>query len=106
MLSVNNMKKREWYAQKGYLQQLLPIISTITLPQTTHRDLSSYWTFDTGKHFRYVAINNIVDSLSPEKSTALPAFHAFTGCDQVLPFEGKGKISTWETWNAGIYCSK
>ena len=27
------------------------------------------------------------------------SFHAFTGCDVVSAFRGKGKKSAWQTWN-------
>ncbi len=29
----------------------------------------------------------------------MPLFHAFTGCDTVSAFAGKGKESAWDTWN-------
>jgi len=28
-----------------------------------------------------------------------PVFHAFTGCDNVSAFRGKGKKSAWQTWD-------
>lgn len=36
----------------------------------------------------------------PERAQALPFFHAFTGCDVVSAFNGKGKKSAFEVWNA------
>ena len=56
--------------------------------------------FGTGKHFRYFPIHDIARSLGPERSFALPAFHALTGCDTVSFFGGKSKKSVWDTWNA------
>jgi ABC-type transport system involved in cytochrome bd biosynthesis fused ATPase/permease subunit len=38
-------------------------------------------------------------ALGPDKSRVLPLFHAFTGCDTVSAFGGKGKKSAWEAWN-------
>lgn len=35
-----------------------------------------------------------------DKASALPGFHAFTGCDTVSFFSYKGKKSTWKTWNS------
>ena len=37
--------------------------------------------------------------LGPEKSLALPAFHAPKSCDQVSSFYSKGKKTAWDTWN-------
>lgn len=36
--------------------------------------------FGTGKLFRYYPIHEMACSLGPQKSQALPVFHAFTGC--------------------------
>ena len=33
------------------------------------------------------------------QSKGLCFFHAFTGCDVVSAFHGKGKKSDWHTWN-------
>ncbi|KAK3743379.1 hypothetical protein QZH41_002123 [Actinostola sp. cb2023] len=54
----------------------------------------------TGKAFRLIAIHEVVRSIGPSKAAALPAFHAFTGCDQTSSFAGKGKCSAWETWRS------
>ena len=35
-----------------------------------------------------------------EKSTALPIFHCYTGCDTTSAFCGKGKKSAWEAWTS------
>lgn len=40
---------------------------------------------------------NDVESLGPDMTRALPFFHAFTGCDNVSAFFGKGKIMAWKT---------
>ena len=36
--------------------------------------------------------------IEPEKASGLPFFHAFTGCDAVSAFWGKGKKSAWQLW--------
>lgn len=54
--------------------------------------------FGTGKHFRYLATHEIAAQLGPQKTTALPMFHAVTGCDTVSFFSGKGKITAWDVW--------
>ncbi|KAG7161847.1 hypothetical protein Hamer_G007507 [Homarus americanus] len=44
--------------------------------------LDKLWlTFGTGKNRRYIAAHQIAKTLGPEKSRALPVFHAITGCD-------------------------
>ena len=61
--------------------------------------LDKLWiAFGTGKHFRYLAIHEIVNTLGPDKSTSLLLFHALTGCDTVSSFSTKGKKSAYETW--------
>lgn len=54
--------------------------------------------FGTGKNFTHFHINTIAHALGEEKSTALPTFHSFTGCDTVSAFFGKGKLSAWAAW--------
>ena len=52
--------------------------------------------FETGSNFRFIAVHKIVDAMGPEKSTVLPIFHAFTGCDTVSGLSGRGKKTAWE----------
>ena len=47
--------------------------------------------FETGKYFRYIAAHKTANRLGPEKSLALPMFHALTGCNTVYSFVGHGK---------------
>lgn len=47
-------------------------------------------TFGKGKDLRCIPIHDIVSSPGP-RSKALSFLHAFTGCDTVLAFVGKGK---------------
>ena len=47
-------------------------------------------TFGTGKHFRLLPVYDICVTLGTQKCFALPMFHAFTGCDTVSSFTGKG----------------
>ena len=44
------------------------------------------------KNIRYIAANAIAPSLDADKSRALPAFHAVTGCDTVSFFSWKGNL--------------
>ena len=46
---------------------------------------SEIWiTFGSGKAFRCIEVHKIAAVLGPQKSVALPAFHALTGCNQSL----------------------
>jgi hypothetical protein len=55
-------------------------------------------TFEKGKDLRWISIHDIVRSLDP-RSKALSFFHAFTGCDTVSTFVGKGKKTAWQARN-------
>ena len=56
--------------------------------------------FGTGAHLRYIATHDISSKLKPQVPKALPFFHAFTGCDTVSCFYGKGKKTAMDTWNS------
>ena len=63
--------------------------------------ISELWiAFGTGKNFRYLAAHEMALALGPDRSLALPMFHAFTGCDTVSSFNGRGKKTCWDTWKA------
>ena len=56
-------------------------------------NIDALWlAFGKGENFRWLPIHDISKSLGP-RSKALPFFHAFTGCDTVSAFVGKGKKS-------------
>ena len=64
-------------------------------------DKDELWlAFGTGKSFRNIPTHKIAACLGPEKSRALPMFHALTGCDTVSAFVGHGKKTAWATWNS------
>mgnify|MGYP000079044939 FL=1 len=56
--------------------------------------------FGTLKCFRFIAAHEIARALGPDRCMALPMFHAFTGCDTVSFFGGRGKRTAWDTWKA------
>ena len=39
-------------------------------------------------------------TMNPTQCLTLPVLHAFTGCDTVSAFAGKGKKTAWETWKS------
>ncbi|CAB3998852.1 Hypothetical predicted protein [Paramuricea clavata] len=53
--------------------------------------------FGAGSSFRYIAIHEIVSTVSPSECLTLPVFHAYTGCDTVSTFAGRGKKTAWQT---------
>ena len=44
-------------------------------------------------------MHELTITLGPERSNGILLFHAFTGCDIVSSFSGKGKKSAWQTWD-------
>ena len=47
-----------------------------------HIGLTELWiSFGSGKAYRDIPVHEVCLQLGPEKCTALPFFHAFTGCD-------------------------
>ena len=66
-----------------------------------HLNIEELWiAFATGKNFRFLAAHEMAVTLGPNKCRGLSFFHAFTGCDNVSCFGGKGKTTAWETWKA------
>ena len=56
--------------------------------------------FGKGMNFRYLAAHEMASCLGPERSLALPMFHAMTGCDTVSSFVGHGKKTAWTIWKS------
>ncbi|KAG7168451.1 hypothetical protein Hamer_G002510, partial [Homarus americanus] len=72
------------------------VILAVALAIERSEVLDKLWlTFGTGKNRRYIA-----KALGPEKSRALPVFHAIKGCNTVSAFAGHSKKTAWATWNA------
>lgn len=55
--------------------------------------------FGTGKIFRFLAAHEMARALGPDQCKALPISHAFSGCDAVSCFGGRGKRTSWDTEN-------
>ena len=54
--------------------------------------------FGVRKHYRYIAAHQIAEALGEHRSRSLLFFHAFTGCDVISFFSGRGKTSAWHVW--------
>ena len=44
-------------------------------------------------------MHELTTTLAPGRSSGILFFHAFTGCDIVTAFRGKGNRSAWRTWD-------
>lgn len=55
-------------------------------------------TFGTGKNVHNIPAHTIANSLGADKASALPMFHALTGCDTVSFFARRGKKTAWDAW--------
>ena len=63
-------------------------------------NITELWiAFGAGKNFRYLPAHEMANALGPDRCVALPMFHAFTGCDTVSCFGGRGKRTAWDIWN-------
>lgn len=54
--------------------------------------------FGVGKNKRFIAAHKISSEIGDERSKALPLVHAFTGCDTVSSFAGRGKKTAFQVW--------
>jgi len=76
------------------------VIAISILSSLQELGLQKLWiAFGQGKHLKWIPIHDIVPEIGPEKTNGILFFHAFTGCDVVSAFRGKGKKSAWQTWN-------
>ena len=55
--------------------------------------------FGQGANARWIQVHEFLSAIGPEKANEILYFHAFTGCDVVPAFDGKGKKSAWLTWD-------
>lgn len=90
-------------AKRSYTKVMIRTVDTdvvvISIAKFHHISLSELWIdFGVGKHRRYLPAHDISRSIGQEKSKALLAFHAFTGCDQTSSFAHHGKKTAWDAW--------
>jgi hypothetical protein len=94
-------------AREGYTSLLVKandtdvvVIGIYVMPTLLELGLQKLWiSFGQGTSLRWIPVHEIVSQIGPEKTHGMPFFHAFTGCDLVSAFRGKGKKSAWQTWN-------
>ena len=97
-----------WHAaREGYKSLLVDandtdivVLAISLMSSLTALGLKEMWVrFGKGEHTRWIPIHDLVSTLGPQKSKGMLFFHAFTGCDVVSGFNGKGKKTAWQTWN-------
>ena len=54
---------------------------------------------------RWIPAHELYRSIGPAKGRGITLFHAFTGCDVVSAFRGKGKKFAWQTQDVGAEAS-
>ena len=87
--------------RKMFIRTVDADVVALAVAYQQHIKATKLWVaFGTGKHFRYIPAHTIASNLGDQKCTALPVFHAITGCDTTSCFSGKGTKTAWETWNA------
>ena len=65
--------------------------------------LKTLWiAFGQGASAKFIPIHDVVSALGRGKTDGIIFFHAFTGCDTVSAFRGKGKKSAWRTWSVNL----
>ena len=68
-----------------------------------HLHFDEIWIeFGTGKDKRLLPIHSYAESLGEEVCMALPFWYAFSGCDAVSQFLGRGKKTEWSKETHGV----
>ena len=76
------------------------VIAVATFSQLQELGLQEMWlAFGQGRNLKWISVHELTSTLAPERSRGILFFHAFTGCDIVSAFRGKGKRSAWQTWD-------
>ena len=64
-------------------------------------DFEELWIeFGCGKNRKWIPIHLYSKALGEEICMALPFWYAFTGCDTVSQFAGRGKKTAWKAWTS------
>jgi len=80
---------------KGYTKVSIRTLDTdvvvLAVTAAHHLSTTELWiAFGTGKNFRHLVAHKMAKTLGPDQCIALPMFHAFTGCDTISQFGGRG----------------
>ena len=86
-------------ARKGFSELTIRTVDTVVVVLAVHAyhflKVKIWVLFGTGKNLRYIPAHDIAMALDPDKCRGLPASHAFTGCNTVSAFSGRGKKTAW-----------
>ena len=75
------------------------IIAIAKFNQLVSIGLHTLWVeFGVGKNRKWLPINSYAEHIGLDKCHGLPFWYAFSGCDTVSSFAGRGKLRAWETW--------
>ena len=82
--------------KRGYNKVSIRTVDTdvvvLAVTSAQRLNITELWiAFGAGKNFRYLPAHEMTNALGPDRCVALPMFHAFTGCDTVSCFGGRGK---------------
>ena len=76
------------------------LVLAIALARSLQEQQELWVAMGSGSHLCYIAAHEISHSLGSEMSKSLPVFHAFTGCDTVSCFAGRGKKTAFTVWKS------
>ena len=76
------------------------VITAALFEKLAEEGLKELWVaFGQSGKRRWLPIHKLIENLGTEICKGLPFFHAFTGCDMVSGFKGKGKRTCFQVWN-------
>jgi hypothetical protein len=76
------------------------VIAVSVFARLRNSGMEKLWIeFGQGQNVRWIPVHDVCSAIGQEKSEGILFFHAFSGCDSVSGFKGKGKRSFWQTWN-------
>ena len=91
--------------KQGYNKVSIQTVDTdvvvLAVASAQRLNITELWiAFGAGNNFRYLPAHEMADALGLDCCVALPMFHAFTCCDTVSCFGGRGKRTAWDMLNA------
>ena len=76
------------------------VIAVSVLPQLQEIGVETMWTaFGHGVGMKWISKHEPINAIGPARASGILYCHAFTGCDVVYAFRGKGKKSACQTWD-------
>ena len=94
ILHAAHVRKSEM--KKVMIQTVDTDVVVLAISFFSECSLDELWVeFGSGKFHKYIPIHVVHKAFTKEQAQALIGFHAFTGCDQVSAFSGRGKKSAW-----------